>query len=48
MSASEILNAYSSHLKLSPDTTMKLAQRLYKNGHVTYMRTDSPAVSPEG
>ena len=38
----------SSHLKLSPDATMRLAQTLYENGHITYMRTDSPAVSPEG
>ncbi|MEO1664709.1 MAG: type I DNA topoisomerase [Chloroflexota bacterium] len=38
----------SSHLKLSPDTTMKLAQTLYEGGFITYMRTDSPAVSPEG
>ena len=38
----------SSHLKLSPDATMKLAQTLYENGRITYMRTDSSAVSPEG
>jgi DNA topoisomerase I len=38
----------SSHLKLSPDATMGLAQRLYEMGAITYMRTDSPAVSPEG
>ncbi len=45
---SSLQQAASSHLKLSPDTTMKLAQQLYENGHITYMRTDSPAVSPEG
>ena len=38
----------SSHLHLSPDATMKLAQQLYESGRITYMRTDSPAVSPEG
>jgi DNA topoisomerase-1 len=38
----------SSHFKLSPDATMKLAQTLYEMGAITYMRTDSPAVSPEG
>jgi DNA topoisomerase IA len=45
---SSLQQAASSHLKLSPDTTMKLAQQLYENGHITYMRTDSPSVSPEG
>jgi DNA topoisomerase-1 len=38
----------SSHLKLSPDATMKLAQQLYEAGYISYMRTDSPTVSPEG
>jgi DNA topoisomerase I len=45
---SSLQQAASSHLKLSPDTTMKLAQQLYENGHITYMRTDSPAISSEG
>ncbi len=45
---STLQQAASSHLKLSPDATMKLAQQLYEAGHITYMRTDSPAVSPEG
>jgi DNA topoisomerase-1 len=45
---SSLQQAASSHLKLSPDTTMKLAQQLYEGGYITYMRTDSPAISPEG
>src|SRR6186997_1611896 len=28
-------------LRFSSQTTMSLAQRLYENGHITYMRTDS-------
>jgi len=35
-------------LKLKPDETMKLAQALYDDGHITYMRTDAPALSAEG
>jgi DNA topoisomerase I len=45
---SSLQQAASSHLRLSPDATMKLAQQLYESGHITYMRTDSPAVSSEG
>jgi len=45
---STLQQAASSHLKLAPEMTMKLAQQLYEMGDITYMRTDSPAVSPEG
>ncbi|MEO0565026.1 MAG: type I DNA topoisomerase, partial [Chloroflexota bacterium] len=45
---STMQQAASSHLKLSPDQTMRYAQTLYENGYITYMRTDSPTVSPEG
>jgi DNA topoisomerase-1 len=38
--------AASSHLDLSPARTMKLAQKLYEIGAITYMRTDSPQVAP--
>ncbi len=37
--------AASNKLKLSPKKTMELAQRLYEQGHITYMRTDSPNLS---
>jgi DNA topoisomerase-1 len=32
-------------LRLSSQTTMRVAQRLYENGHITYMRTDSTTLS---
>ena len=34
-------------LHFSPKRTMKLAQTLYENGHITYMRTDSKKYSKE-
>ena len=44
---STLQQAASTHLKLSPEITMSIAQTLYEAGHITYMRTDSPAVSQE-
>ncbi|HEY6114100.1 MAG TPA: type I DNA topoisomerase, partial [Gaiellaceae bacterium] len=34
-------------LRFSSQTTMRLAQGLYENGHITYMRTDSVTLSEE-
>lgn len=35
-------------LHLSAKDTMKVAQKLYESGLITYMRTDSPSLSQEG
>lgn len=32
---------------INPKSTMKIAQRLYEGGHITYMRTDHPTLSEE-
>ena len=35
-------------LGMSAREVMRVAQSLYENGHITYMRTDSPTLSEEG
>jgi DNA topoisomerase-1 len=42
-----VQQAASVRLGLNPDATMKLLQTLFENGHITYHRTDSVALSPE-
>lgn len=44
---STLQQASSITLKLDPKDTMELAQRLYEEGNITYMRTDSPKLSEE-
>lgn len=40
--------AASAHLKFSPQKTMQIAQHLYEQGAITYLRTDNPNFSDEG
>src|SRR3989344_4710721 len=44
---STLQQAASSRLGFSPSRTMRVAQKLYENGHITYMRTDSTSLSKE-
>ncbi len=44
---STLQQAASSRLGLSPSITMRLAQKLYEAGHITYMRTDSTNLSQQ-
>jgi DNA topoisomerase-1 len=44
---STLQQAAGAKLKLAPETTMKIAQSLYEKGHITYMRTDSVALSEQ-
>lgn len=42
---SSLQQAASSRLGMSPSNTMRVAQKLYEAGHITYMRTDSVVLS---
>lgn len=44
---STIQQTASNDLHLSPKETMKICQKLYEEGYITYMRTDSTTYAPE-
>ena len=44
---STLQQAASTRLGFSPSRTMRIAQRLYEAGRITYMRTDSPNLAKE-
>ncbi len=44
---STLQQSASNRLGFSPSRTMRAAQKLYEAGHITYMRTDSPALSKQ-
>lgn len=47
MITSQLQKVMSKNTGMKPDHTMKIAQSLYENGHVTYIRTDSVRAEPD-
>jgi len=47
MITSQLQKVMSKSFGMNPDATMKAAQSLYENGHVTYIRTDSVRADPD-
>ncbi len=45
---STLQQAAGAKLHFTSARTMRIAQRLYENGHITYMRTDSTSLSKQG
>jgi DNA topoisomerase-1 len=45
LNTSRLLQSASNLFHISPKTTMQLAQKLYQEGHITYMRTESKQYS---
>ncbi|MEP0913759.1 type I DNA topoisomerase [Leptolyngbya sp. GB1-A1] len=43
---STLQQAASAKLKMNPETTMAVAQKLYEGGYITYMRTDATFLAP--
>jgi DNA topoisomerase-1 len=44
---SSLQQEVSSSYHINPKMTMSIAQKLYEQGHITYMRTDNPVISEE-
>ena len=47
LNTSSLLQICNSSLNLSPKDTMSLAQILYQEGHITYMRTENKKYSKD-
>jgi len=47
LTTSLLQQAASNALRFNPKRTMDLAQRLYEQGHITYMRTDNPNIGDD-